>query len=86
MNVLNSVIILPVASEKSGKEKSGMAGNETEGSGGMLGIKSRADFVMLSIRFGAETSSEWAIEQATSNDIKTNSASCQFPCLKVACQ
>ncbi|UPK26525.1 hypothetical protein [Bradyrhizobium sp. 195] len=53
---MNSVIILPVVSEKSGSERSGVEGRETDGSDGMAGIMSRADFVMLSIRLGATSS------------------------------
>jgi len=50
---------LPVASEKSGNDKSGIEGNDRDGIAGTAGIISRADFVMLSIRLGAE-SSAWA--------------------------
>jgi hypothetical protein len=53
---LNSDITLPVASEKSGKERSGIDGNVTEGNAGIAGIMSRADLVMLSIRLGATSS------------------------------
>jgi hypothetical protein len=41
---------LPVASEKSGIDWSGIEGNETDGIEGIAGMMSRADFVMLSIR------------------------------------
>ena len=47
---------LPVASEKSGYDKSGIDGNDTDGIAGIAGIMSRADFVMLSIRLGAGSS------------------------------
>jgi hypothetical protein len=53
---LNSVISLPVASEKSGSDRSGIEGKEIDGIGGMAGIMSRADFVMLSIRLGEASS------------------------------
>jgi hypothetical protein len=56
VKVLNSDITLPVASEKSGKERSGIDGNETEGSAGIAGIMPSADLVMLSIRLGAGSS------------------------------
>jgi len=49
---------LPVASEKSGNDRSGIDGNETDGIAGMAGIMSRADFVMLSIRLGAASSAQ----------------------------
>jgi hypothetical protein len=45
---------LPLASEKSGSDKSGIDGNETDGIEGIAGIMSLADFVMLSMRLGAE--------------------------------
>jgi len=41
---------LPIASEKSGIDRSGTEGNETDGIEGIAGMMSRADFVMLSIR------------------------------------
>jgi len=41
---------LPIASEKSGIDWSGIEGNETDGIEGIAGMMSRADFVMLSIR------------------------------------
>jgi hypothetical protein len=50
---LNSVNSLPLASEKSGRAKSGIDGIETDGIEGIAGIMSRADLVMLSIRLGA---------------------------------
>jgi hypothetical protein len=53
---LNSVIILPVASEKSGNERSGIDGIDTDGIAGIDGIMSRADFVIVSIRLGAASS------------------------------
>jgi hypothetical protein len=53
---LNSVISLPVASEKSGIERSGIEGKETDGMDGIAGIMSRTDLVMLSIRLGAVSS------------------------------
>jgi hypothetical protein len=54
---------LPVASEKSGSDKSGIDGNETDGMAGISGIMSLADFVIESIRLGAG-SSAWAVLQA----------------------
>jgi hypothetical protein len=56
VKVLNSVISLPVASEKSGRDRSGIDGRETDGSDGIAGIMSRADLVILSIRLGAVSS------------------------------
>jgi hypothetical protein len=44
--MLNSDIIFPVASEKSGKERSSIDGNDTDGNVGIAGIMSRADLVM----------------------------------------
>jgi hypothetical protein len=46
---------LLVASEKSGNERSGIDGNDKDGIAGIVGNMSRADFVMLSIRLGAES-------------------------------
>src|SRR5260370_17858419 len=54
--MLNSDIIFPVASEKSGKARSGIDGSDTDGNAGIVGIMSRADLVMLSIRLGAASS------------------------------
>jgi hypothetical protein len=48
---------LLVASEKSGNDRSGIDGNETDG---IAGIMSRADFVMASILLGAESSARAA--------------------------
>ena len=63
---MNSDITLPVASEKSGKKRSGIDGNETEGSAGIAGIMSRADLVMLSIRLGAASSARATMMVASS--------------------
>jgi len=54
VKLLNSVMILQVASEKLGKDRSGIDGRDTDG---IEGIRSRADPVMLSIRLGVEASS-----------------------------
>jgi len=65
-------MILPVASEKSGKERSGIDGGDTDGIEGMVGIMSRADLVMLSMRLGAEVSSDRATQVAPTNRTSTN--------------
>src|SRR6266436_1410323 len=54
--MLNSDMTFPVASEKSGRERSGIDGSDTDGNAGIVGIMSRADLVMLSIRLGAASS------------------------------
>lgn len=56
--MLNSVISLPVASEKSCSDRSDIAGSDIDGMAGIAGIMSRADLVMLSIRLGAVS---WAL-------------------------
>jgi hypothetical protein len=66
VKVLNSDITLPLASDKSGKDRSGIEGNETEGSEGIAGIMSRADLVMLSIRLGADSSARAIVVAASS--------------------
>jgi hypothetical protein len=44
---------LPVESEKSGSDRSGIEGSDKDGIAGIAGIMSRADLVMVSIRLGA---------------------------------
>jgi hypothetical protein len=56
VNELNSIMSLPVASEKSGMDRSGIEGRDKDGNAGMAGIMSRADFVMESILLGAASS------------------------------
>jgi hypothetical protein len=53
---LNSVMIRPEVSEKSGIERSGIDGSDNDGMAGIAGIMSRADFVIESIRLGAASS------------------------------
>jgi hypothetical protein len=63
---LNSVISLPVGFQKSGSERSGIDGKETEGMDGIAGIMSRADLVILSIRLGAASSARATVMVASS--------------------
>jgi hypothetical protein len=65
---------LPVASERSGREKSGIDGRDTDGIEGMAGIMSRADLVIPSIRLGAGVSSHRAWQVATANKTSINIA------------
>jgi hypothetical protein len=78
VKVLNSVISLPVASEKSGSDRSGIDGKETDGMGGIAGIMSRADLVMLSIRLGA-VSSALATAMVASSTTNIESVLMQSP-------
>ncbi|WP_354033148.1 hypothetical protein [Bradyrhizobium sp. S3.2.6] len=67
-------MILPVASERSGSERSGIDGRETDGIEGMAGIMSRADLVIPSIRLGVEVSSHCALQVAIANNTSINIA------------
>jgi hypothetical protein len=67
---------LPLASEKSGNDRSGIDGKETDGIAGITGIMSRADFVMLSIRLGADSSAQAA---PVATIIATQIKSCFIP-------
>jgi len=71
-----------LASEKSGREKSGIDGIETDGIEGIAGIMSLADLVMLSIRLGAELSSERATLVALINKISMNTVFILIPLAK----
>jgi hypothetical protein len=73
VNVLNSVISLPLASEKSGRDRSGIDGSDREGIAGMAGIMSRADLAMLSIRLGALSSARAKLVAASRTAIGRNS-------------
>jgi hypothetical protein len=83
VKILNSDITLSVASEKSGKERSGIDGNATEGSAGIAGIMSRADLVMLSIRLGAASSARAPVMASSMTNIESILIRSPWPCQTV---
>jgi hypothetical protein len=72
---------LPVASEKSGKERSGIDGREIDGIDGIVGNISRVDFVMLSILLGAVSSARTVknVKLAASNPASTELGRIEAP-------